>query len=104
MGSLTPLLSLPPISTSDLGMDAWNAHGNSIQYGDWNVPPLNYGSGHLLKFQTDLVNLVEGRVDPSTFTPEYLQQLKNYYRYSATRYPTRSDYVAPRIRDTLELV
>jgi len=94
---------LDPITENDLGSngDAWNVPDYSTQYNGWVVP---YADDNKKQVETDLVNLLEGRVDRSTFDPSYLNMLENYYRFSATRYPSKAPFVAKRTRDTLELV
>lgn len=92
---------LNPVTKDELGNDAWNIPDYSTQYNGWITP---YQNEHLLQFQTDVVNLIEGRVDPESFDPEYRKQLETYYRFSATNYPTKAPFVAKRIRDTLTIV
>ena len=92
---------LNPVEPKDLGNTAWNLPDFSTQYNGWELPMPN---AHTLQFQTDVINLVEGRVEPTSFDPEYRRQLENYYRFSAIRYPSKAPFVAKRIRDTFELV
>lgn len=92
---------LNPVTKDELGQDAWNISDYSAQYNGWIIP---YQSDRILQIQTDVINLVENRVDPESFDPEYLTILKSYYRYSATRYPSKAPFVAKRIRDTLTMV
>lgn len=92
---------LDPITQKDLGKDAWNVFDGAVQYNAWVNP---YTSEEKLKFQEDLVNLLEGRVKPDSFDPKYRNKLINFYRYSATHYPSKAPFVAKRIRETLTIV
>ena len=92
---------LNPITENDLGDDAWNTANYSAQLNGWITP---YQDDHTKQVQADLVNLLEERVDPESFDPEYRKLLESYYRFSATRYPTKAPFVARRIRDTLTIV
>ena len=44
-----------------------------------------------LQLQCDVLNVVEQRVDISTFSPERQEEIKNYYRFSGTRARILSD-------------
>jgi hypothetical protein len=57
-----------------------------------------------LQLQTDAANVVEGRVSITNFTPEYQEKIKNYYRFSATRYTTDNSLQAKRTTDTLDAI
>jgi hypothetical protein len=52
----------------------------------------------------DAINVLEGRVDLSSFDESYQEKIKNYYRFSATRYGSQYGKVAKRIRSTLDIV
>jgi hypothetical protein len=56
------------------------------------------------QLREDSVNVLEGRVDISTFDPAYQIKIRNYYRYSAVRYGSQYGKVAKRTRSTLEIV
>ena len=58
----------------------------------------------VLQLQVDMLNVVEGRVDISTFSEDYQQKILNYYRYSATRLRTDQDKIAKRTNDTMDIV
>jgi len=57
-----------------------------------------------LQLQIDATNVLEGRVDMSTFSPERQIQIKNYYRFSATRQNSKSHNRAAVTGDTLDLM
>jgi len=57
-----------------------------------------------LQLQVDTLNVLEGRVDMSTFSPERQQEISNYYRFSATCQNSDSSKVAKRTHDTLDIV
>ncbi len=57
-----------------------------------------------LQLQVDTLNVLERRVDVSTFTPERQEQIKNYYRFSAFRQNSDSSKIAKRTTDTLDIV
>lgn len=59
------------------------------------------------KLQTDVINVLEGRVDISTFEPSYQEKIKTYYKFSGTAFMssyTRTASMAPMIRSTMEIV
>lgn len=58
----------------------------------------------VLQLQTDAANVVEGRVDINTFSVEYQEKIKNYYRFSATRYTSDNTLIAKRTLDTLDIM
>jgi len=58
----------------------------------------------VLKLQTDVCNVVEGRVDIKTFEPEYQDKIKNYYRFVAHRQNSKSKNIVNRANDTLDLM
>ena len=57
-----------------------------------------------LQLATDMINVVEGRVLLSSFSPEYQQKIKFFYQFSATRYYTKHTIVAKRTTDTFDVV
>ena len=56
------------------------------------------------QLRIDAVNVLEGRVDIKTFDPDYQEKIKNYYRFSATRYGSKYGLVAKRTNNTLDIV
>ena len=79
---------LPPLTIENL-MD------------DQNYLPI---SEDVLQLQVDTLNVYEGRVDINTFPLEYQAKMKNYYRFSATRYNTATGKVAARTDNTLDII
>jgi hypothetical protein len=57
-----------------------------------------------LRLQTDAANVLEGRVPIETFPKEYQEKIKNYYRFSATRYTSSNPLQAKRTTDTLDAI
>ena len=58
-----------------------------------------------LQLQADTINMIEGRLPPSSFTPERQQQILNYYRFSADFQNKNSPQKpAKRTNDTLDLI
>ncbi len=57
---------------------------------------------HQLKLDT--INVLENRVDISTFPLDYQEKIKNFYRYSATAYTTKNSVCAKRTTDTLDII
>lgn len=60
--------------------------------------------GDVEKLRTDAINVLEGRVDISSFNKEYQIKIKDYYRFSATRYGSKYGAVAKRTRNTLDII
>ena len=58
----------------------------------------------VLQLQVDVLNVEQGRVNINTFPPDYQQKIKNYYRFSATRQNSRSENIAKRTNDTLDVI
>ena len=58
----------------------------------------------VIQLKLDVVNVVEGRVKITTFEPEYRDKIRNFYRFSATRYPSDHSVIAKRTTDTLDLI
>lgn len=58
----------------------------------------------ILQLQVDTLNVMEGRVDLSSFSPEYQQKIKDYYRFSAHKTNTSNYRVASRTFHTMEIV
>lgn len=57
-----------------------------------------------LQLQIDATNVLEGRVEMNTFSHERQIQIKNYYRFSATRQNSKSHNRAAVTGDTLDLI
>lgn len=58
-------LTLVPLTTDDLRDYSLNVAKDTLQ------------------LQTDAINVLEGRVDINTFSPDYQRKIENYYRFSA---------------------
>lgn len=58
----------------------------------------------IAQLQIDVINVLEGRVDISTFPTDYQERIKNYYKFSATWNLSKYPKIAKRTRDTLDLV
>jgi len=58
----------------------------------------------VLRLQTDVYNVYEGRVDIKTFDEAYQNKIKNYYRFTAHRQNSKSKNIAKRTNDTLDLI
>ena len=58
----------------------------------------------VLQLQTDVCNVVEGTVNINTFEPAYQEKIKNYYRFTAHRQNSKSNNIAKRTNDTLDLI
>jgi len=82
-------LPLTPWTADELGPDSCDA-----------LPQ----SEATIQFQTDVLNVVEGRVDINTFPKEYQDELKSYYRFNAIRQNTKSHNIAFRTGDTMDIV
>ena len=57
-----------------------------------------------LQLQVDTLNVLERRLALDTFSPERQIEIKNYYRFSATRANSNQPTIAQRTRDTLDIV
>jgi hypothetical protein len=73
------------------------------EFAEWNpfalpTPP------DILQLQVDTANVLEGRVDPATFTKEELKRQRTYYRFYGTRQNSKSHNLAKTIRSTQELI
>jgi len=58
----------------------------------------------ILQLEVDAANVEEGRVDISTFPPDYQQRIKDFYRFSATRHMSNDGTIAKMTNDTLDLI
>lgn len=57
-----------------------------------------------LQLQADTINVLEKRVSISSFSPEYAQKIKTYYRFSAFRQGSKQGNAAKRTNDTLDII
>lgn len=89
MANLQQLLSLPPLTPNEIGQDQYQ------------FPP---DAPDIIQLATDCINVVEGRVPMSSFTPAYQLKIRSFYRFSATRYATKIGKTAHRTRSTLEII
>jgi len=88
MASLMGYLDLPPYNKEDLKDDL-----NTFA-----IPP------DVLQLQVDALNVLEDKVDISTFPKDYQEKIINYYRFSATRMNTQEDRIAKRTNDTMDII
>ncbi len=58
----------------------------------------------VLQLQVDTINVEEGRVNINSFPPDYQEKIKNFYRFSATRYESNDGTIAKMTADTLDLI
>jgi hypothetical protein len=58
----------------------------------------------VLRLQTDVCDVVEGRVELDTFDADYQEKIKNYYRFTAHRQNSKSKNIAKRTGGTLDLI
>lgn len=71
----------------------------------YNSPPYTFPvPDDTLQLQIDATNVLEGRVEMSTFSSERQEQIKNYYRFSATRQNSKSHNRAAVTGDTLDII
>ena len=89
MANKPQLLSLQPFTPEEIGI---------------NYEEVPYTDPETQKLATDMINVVEGRVELSTFPPDYQKKIKSFYQFSATRYTSDQLVIAKRIRETLDLV
>jgi hypothetical protein len=89
MGIQPQLLILQPFSPEDIGQ---------------NTQEVPFESPDALQLAVDMINVKEGRVNISTFTPEYQKKIRLFYQFSATRGFSNNPTIARRTQDTLDLV
>jgi len=89
MGNSTDSLTLLPLTPDDL---RWNP-----------AEPLPLAED-LLQLQADTLNVFQKRVDLASFTPEYQEKIKSYWRFSAMRQTSKEQNCAKVIRSTLEAI
>jgi hypothetical protein len=71
------------------------------------IPILSYPncpSEDILQLQTDVLNVLEGRVDINTFPQEYRKKIKDYYKFSATPHQSNFPFTVRMTRSTMDLV
>ena len=94
MAGQTQLLNLQPFSAEDI-----DRVGNIPTNTNPHSPP-----DDILQLQADVINVLEGRVNITTFPVAYQKRIKSYYQFSATPYTTNSNVFAKRTRNTLDIV
>ena len=88
MADLIPLLSLPPLTSSDFNFDT----------DPFPIPP------DRIQLEADTINVLEGRVLISTFSPEYQLKIKHFYQFVPMRQGSKNQNIAKRTRETMDLV
>lgn len=58
----------------------------------------------VLQLRNDALDVLEGRVDILSFSEDYQKKIKDYYRFSATRYGSKYGLIARRTPNTLEII
>lgn len=58
----------------------------------------------VLQLQVDTLNVLQNLVPIESFTPEYQQKIKDYYRFSGTRMYSDKTIFFKRTPDTLDLI
>jgi hypothetical protein len=94
MACQTQLYSLQPITEADFEKRSkvpTNTNPHS--------PPAD-----IFQLQIDIINVLEGRVELSSFDVTYQQRIKDYYRFSGTAHLSKYPVIAKRTSDTLDLV
>ena len=61
-------------------------------------------SEELIQLQNDTLNVERGFVELSSFTPEYQERIKLWYRFGGYRYGSSEGYVAQRTSTTLDVI
>lgn len=90
MASLMPLLSLPPLTPNQIGERV--------------KVPVRTEDPDVLQLAQDMMNVYEGRVPIGSFSSEYQEKIRNFYRFSACRPMSNDGTIAKRTPDTLDLV
>ena len=85
-----PPSSLPPLTKEDLTVPT-----------DAIVPSY---TDEELQLQTDTINVLENRLPMSHFSSERQTEIINYWRFSATRQNSKSDNIAQRTFNTLDII
>jgi hypothetical protein len=58
----------------------------------------------VLQLQVDTINVLEGRVEITTFPLEYQEKIKNFWRFAATVLNSKSKGIAKMTVNTLDLI
>jgi hypothetical protein len=85
---LLSLLPLPPLDADDLSYNPFS----------FEIPE------DVIDLQKDALNVLEKRVELSSFSPERQIQIRHYYRYSPIAQNSKSNNIARKTRNTLEIV
>jgi len=88
------LINLEPFLTSDLG----RLSGIVV-----NTNP-HSPSDDILQLQTDVINVLEKRVDINSFGIEYQKRIKSYYQFSGTAIITGSPSAIKMTKNTMDLI
>ena len=94
MATQNQLFNLRPFEPSEIGVQS-NVPINTNPH---NPPP------DILQLQTDVINVLEGRVEISSFLPAYQDKIKAYYQFSGTVHLAKYPVIAKRTSDTWDLV
>lgn len=89
MANQKQLLDLKPYESNDVPMP------NEVVPQD---PP------DILQLKVDIINVIEGRTLIESFTPEYQEKIKNYYRFYGQRSSPKYPFYPKMIRSTLDIV
>lgn len=88
MAQLLNLLQLDPLPEFDQSTNPFALE----------IPP------DVLKLQTDVCDVIEGRVSIYTFDEEYQAKIKNYYRFVGHCQNSKSHNIVKRTGDTLDII
>jgi hypothetical protein len=58
----------------------------------------------VVQLQLDTLNVLEGKVDINTFSPDYRKRIQDYYRFYGVRYTSKYPFYPKMIRETLDIV
>lgn len=58
----------------------------------------------VLQLQADTINVLEGKVEIESFPLDYQKKIRSYYRFSAVRQNSKSNNIAHRTCETLDIV
>jgi len=56
------------------------------------------------QLQVDTMNVIQGLVELDSFPSEYQSKIKTNYRFYGYRYGSKDSFIAPRTRNTLEII
>ncbi len=88
------LINLEPFLTSDIG----RVGGIPVNTNPHSPPD------DILKLQTDVINVLEKRVDINSFEIEYQQRIKSYYQFSGTAVLTGHPSAIKMTKNTMDLI